>query len=248
MPELFFAPLIQKEILCEIVSNSRSLCSWGRLPFGLRRPAIKTAREKNRLVHNSHQRGQVSRRCHKISRPRPGHHWRGRKGRKVARLVQGADGGWGQDAGDPSNVRQVFLSNRREMTSQTTALAALALLRAGNRYRPNVERAVDFILRRVESSPADGLSITDAQRQTHTGPTEAWTYIDTSSPRCCWQSERSFARAGNARFEADWKVRCQDSEKPNDGGSWNVGGGWAPASEPPSLRAVCTKREEGCSG
>ena len=58
-----------------------------------------------------------------------------------------------------------------------TAVAALALLQAGKQYQPNVDRAIDFILARVEASPVDGLAITDSrgtQIQRKLGP-----YIDT---------------------------------------------------------------------
>ena len=56
-------------------------------------------------------------------------------------------------------------------------VAALALLQAGKQYQPNVDRAIDFILARVEASPVDGLAITDSrgtQIQRKLGP-----YIDT---------------------------------------------------------------------
>src|SRR2546425_3389340 len=98
------------------------------------------------------------------------------KGAKWLASVQGADGGWGQDAGDPSNVRQDVSLESTGNDVANTAVAALALLRAGDKYRPNVERAVDFILRRVEASPVDGLAVTDGKQtqiQRKLGP-----YID----------------------------------------------------------------------
>src|SRR5688500_1309622 len=72
--------------------------------------------------------------------------------------VQGKDGGWGQDGGESSYVRQ---GERLESTANdvaNTALAAQALLRAGNtptsgQYRQSLERAVNFILQHVEKSP-----------------------------------------------------------------------------------------------
>src|SRR5438045_4117120 len=64
------------------------------------------------------------------------------KGAKWLATVQGADGGWGQDGGATSNIRQTehLESNGNDVAN--TAVAALALLRAGNQYRPNVERAI----------------------------------------------------------------------------------------------------------
>jgi len=128
------------------------------------------------------------------------------KGAKWLASVQGADGGWGQDGGDPSNVRQ---SDRLESNGNdvaNTAIAALALLRAGAQYRTNVERAVDFILKRVEASPTDGLSITDnkqTQVQRKLGP-----YIDTFvASMLLAQVDGTFAKASNARIRGGWDRR-----------------------------------------
>ena len=76
------------------------------------------------------------------------------KGARWLASVQGADGGWGQDSG---------LSNGNDVAN--TAMAALALLRAGKQYDSNVERALAFLLKRVEASPADGLAITNVQER-----------------------------------------------------------------------------------
>src|SRR5262245_45026279 len=69
------------------------------------------------------------------------------KGAKWLISVQGADGGWGQDGGETSYVRtsEHLESNGNDVAN--TAVAALALLEAGQQYRPNVERALDFILK-----------------------------------------------------------------------------------------------------
>src|SRR5438552_18664031 len=85
------------------------------------------------------------------------------KGAKWLASVQGADGGRGQDGGETSYIRS---SEKLESTGNdvaNTAVAALALIEAGKQYQPNVDRALDFILRRVENSPTDGLAIADAQ-------------------------------------------------------------------------------------
>jgi hypothetical protein len=110
-----------------------------------------------------------------------------------------------------------------------TAIAALALLRAGAQYRTNVERAVDFILQRVEASPGDGLAITDVKQQTQVqrklGP-----YIDTFvTSMLLAQVDGTFARAANARIRSGLE-KCVAKIERNQmkDGSWNVGGGWAP--------------------
>src|SRR6516225_1698974 len=99
------------------------------------------------------------------------------KGLKWLASEQGKDGGWGQDGGETSYIRQTENLESTGNDVANTAVAALALLQAGKQYQPNVERAVDFILARVESSPADGLAVTNArgtQIQRKLGP-----YIDT---------------------------------------------------------------------
>jgi hypothetical protein len=110
-----------------------------------------------------------------------------------------------------------------------TAIAALALLRAGAQYRTNVERAVDFILQRVEASPGDGLAITDVKQQTQVqrklGP-----YIDTFvTSMLLAQVDGTFAKAANARIRTGLQ-KCVAKIEHNQmkDGSWNVGGGWAP--------------------
>src|SRR5277367_5967274 len=82
------------------------------------------------------------------------------KGAKWLVSTQGKDGGWGQDGGETSYVRQGehLESNGNDVAN--TAVAALALRRAGKQYRPAVDRAVDFVLRNVEGSPQDGLVVT----------------------------------------------------------------------------------------
>src|SRR5687768_16686263 len=85
------------------------------------------------------------------------------KGAKWLASVQGADGGWGQDGGASSHHRQPESLESKGNDVANTAMAALALLRAGNQYRPNIERAIAFILQKIEASPTDGLSITDVK-------------------------------------------------------------------------------------
>src|SRR5690242_10422239 len=104
------------------------------------------------------------------------------KGVKWLVSVQGHDGGWGQDGGETSYVRtgEHLESNGNDIAN--TAVAAEALLRAGNTpvngpNRDALNRAVRFILQNVEQSQAGGLSVTDRQGtqiQRKLGP-----YIDT---------------------------------------------------------------------
>src|SRR5262249_34634696 len=150
------------------------------------------------------------------------------KGAKWLASGQGADGGWGQDGGAPSNVRQGESLESTGNDVANTAIAALALLRAGDKYRPNVERAVDFVLRRVEASPADGLSITNGnqtQVQRKLGP-----YIDTFvASMLLAEVDGAFAKVLNTRIRSGLeKCVAKIEHNQTKEGSWNVGGGWAP--------------------
>jgi squalene-hopene/tetraprenyl-beta-curcumene cyclase len=62
------------------------------------------------------------------------------KGAKWLASVQGADGGWGQDGGETSYIRQTEHLESTGNDVANTAVAALALMEAGRAYRPNVER------------------------------------------------------------------------------------------------------------
>jgi Squalene-hopene cyclase C-terminal domain/Prenyltransferase and squalene oxidase repeat len=150
------------------------------------------------------------------------------KGARWLASVQGTDGGWGQDGGATSHIRQTESLESKGNDVANTALAALALLRAGNQYRPQVERAVAFILQRVEASPPDGLSVTDVketQIQRKLGP-----YIDTFlASMLLAQADPVLAKANKARARSGLE-KCVAKIERNQmsDGSWNVGGGWAP--------------------
>jgi squalene-hopene cyclase-like protein/prenyltransferase/squalene oxidase-like repeat protein len=142
--------------------------------------------------------------------------------------VQGADGGWGQDGGETSYVRtgERLESNGNDVAN--TAVAALALLEAGKQYQPNVDRALDFILKRVEASASDGLAITDArgtQIQRKLGP-----YIDTfMTSMLLAKVDGTLKSAQNARVRAGLEkcvAKIERNQKAD--GSWNIAGGWAP--------------------
>jgi hypothetical protein len=110
-----------------------------------------------------------------------------------------------------------------------TAVAALALLQAGKQYQPQVERALAFVLQRIEASPADGLAITDRQGtqiQRKLGP-----YIDTflSSMLMSQVDGRASTPALNARVrKALQKTVAKIEKHQQSDGSWNIAGGWAP--------------------
>src|SRR5215475_3925482 len=150
------------------------------------------------------------------------------KGAKWLASVQGADGGWGQDGGSTSNIRQTENLESKGNDVANTAVAALALLQAGNQYRPNVERAIEFILKKVEASPTNGLSITDVnntQIQRKLGP-----YIDTFlASMLLTRVDGALAGANKARVRSGLE-KCVAKIERNQlsDGSWNIAGGWAP--------------------
>jgi len=151
------------------------------------------------------------------------------KGAQWLASVQGRDGGWGQDGGETSYIRQGERLESNGNDVANTAVAALALHRAGRQFQPNVDRALDFILRNVEHSPADGLTVTTVngtQIQRKLGP-----YIDTfltsmllSEVDGTLQNAALNARVRKALEKTVAKIqRNQQSD-----GSWNIAGGWAP--------------------
>ena len=151
------------------------------------------------------------------------------KGARWLASVQGADGGWGQDGGEAAVVRQGERLESSGNDVANTAVAALALMQSGTQYTPQVERAVTFILRRIEASPADGLAVTDRQGtqiQRKLGP-----YIDTflSSMLMSQMDGRASTPALNARVRnALQKTVAKIQKHQQSDGSWNNAGGWAP--------------------
>jgi hypothetical protein len=156
------------------------------------------------------------------------------KGIKWLVSVQGKDGGWGQDGGETSYIRQ---GERLESTGNdvaNTAVAVEALLHAGNtptsgEYREPLQRGVRFILERVEKSPTDGLavsSLTGTQIQRKLGP-----YIDTflTSKLLSELDGNMGDEQANARVRKNLQKCVAKIEKNQlKDGSWNVAGGWAP--------------------
>jgi hypothetical protein len=143
--------------------------------------------------------------------------------------MQGADGGWGQDGGLASSARPGERLESSGNDVANTAVAALALLQAGRQYEPQVERALAFVLQRIEASPADGLAITDRQGtqiQRKLGP-----YIDTflASMLMSQIDGRASTPALNARVrKALQKTVAKIEKHQQSDGSWNIAGGWAP--------------------
>jgi hypothetical protein len=156
------------------------------------------------------------------------------KGIKWLVSVQGKDGGWGQDGGETSYVRQGERLESNGNDVANTAVAAEALLHTGNTlssgtYRDNLQRAVGFILQRVEQSPADGLEVTNqkgTQIQRKLGP-----YIDTFlSAKLLGELDGNMGSAqANARVRQDLQKCVAKIEKNQlKDGSWNIAGAWAP--------------------
>jgi hypothetical protein len=151
------------------------------------------------------------------------------KGASWIASVQGRDGGWGQDGGETSYVRQNEHLETNGNDVANTAVAVLALRRSGNQYQANIERGLNYIMQNVENSPADGLLITNhngTQIQRKLGP-----YIDTflTSMLLSEVDGNMPTAAQNARVRRALEkcVAKIESNQQRDG-SWNVGGGWAP--------------------
>ncbi len=156
------------------------------------------------------------------------------KGAKWLVSTQGKDGGWGQDGGETSYVREGehLESNGNDVAN--TAVAATALLHAGStptkgEYQAALMRAVDFILRHVDQSPSEGLEVTTlhgTQIQRKLGP-----YIDTfltSKFLAELDGEMGNARANAQVRSALQKCVAKIEKNQLKDGSWNIAGGWAP--------------------
>lgn len=156
------------------------------------------------------------------------------KGLKWLVSVQGKDGGWGQDGGETSYVRQGERLESNGNDVANTAVAAEALLHTGTTmtrgaYREPLQRAVEFVLRQVEQSPAEGLAVTSRQGtqiQRKLGP-----YIDTFlTSKLLAELDGTMADAkANARVRLNLQKCVAKIEKAQlKDGSWNLSGGWAP--------------------
>lgn len=156
------------------------------------------------------------------------------KGAQWLISTQGKDGGWGQDGGETSYVRPGERLESSGNDVANTAVAATALLHAGStpthgEYQAALVRAVDFILRRVDESPAEGLEVTSlrgTQIQRKLGPC-----IDTfltSTLLAELDGEMGNARANAHVRQALQKCVAKIEKNQLKDGSWNIAGGWAP--------------------
>ena len=156
------------------------------------------------------------------------------KGVKWLVSVQGKDGGWGQDGGETSYVRQGERLESNGNDVANTAVVALALLSTGTTpvQGPNqqaLQRAVSFILDHVDHSPTDGLAVTNltgTQIQRKLGP-----YIDTflTSKLLAELDGNMGDPQANARVRRCLEKCVAKIEKNQlKDGSWNIAGGWAP--------------------
>jgi len=148
--------------------------------------------------------------------------------------VQGTDGGWGQDGGEKTFVRTGERLETQGNDVANTALAVLALVRAGSTsssgaYQAHVRKGLEFLLASVERAPDDGLAITPrtgTQIQRKLGP-----FIDTflTSMLLSELDGNMGGAAGNqrVRLALDKCVRKVEKNQQSDG-SWNIAGGWAP--------------------
>jgi hypothetical protein len=148
--------------------------------------------------------------------------------------TQGKDGGWGQDGGETSYVRQGERLESSGNDVANTAVVAEALFHNGTtpthgQYREPLARAVEFVLKHVEQSPADGLAVTDlrgTQIQRKLGP-----YIDTflAAKLLAELDGDMGTQQANARVRQGLQKCVAKIEKNQlKDGSWNIAGGWAP--------------------
>lgn len=142
--------------------------------------------------------------------------------------TQGPDGGWGQDGGATSHVRQGERLETNSNDVANTAAALLALVHAGE-TGPQIRRGVEFLLNEIEKSPEEGLAITakqGSQMQRKLGP-----YIDTFLTSMLL-SELD-GQMDNAQLNRRLRVGLEKCVRKIEtaqlkDGSWNHDGGWAP--------------------
>ena len=148
--------------------------------------------------------------------------------------AQGRDGGWGQDGGETSYVREGENLETTGNDLANTAVAALALLEGGSTptagpHREAAARALEFVLRGVEQAPEDGLALKTLQGtqiQRKLGP-----FIDTflTAQLLSELDGETGDSALDDRVRAALEVCVRKIEAHQQAdGSWNISGGWAP--------------------
>ena len=145
------------------------------------------------------------------------------KGLKWLVSVQGKDGGWGQDGGETSYVRQGERLESNGNDVANTAVVAEALLQTGTtvtrgEYREPLQRAVDFVLKHVEQSPVDGLAgnrpAGDAD-PAKAGPVHRYVCDVEITGRIGWHDARREGQCARAPGFAE--VRGEDRKVPTQG-------------------------------
>lgn len=148
--------------------------------------------------------------------------------------TQGKDGGWGQDGGETSYVREGENLETTGNDLANTAVAALALLEGGSTptagpHREAAARALEFVLRGVEQAPEEGLTLKTLQGtqiQRKLGP-----FIDTFlTAQLLSELDGETGDADldeRVRAALETCVRKIEAHQQADG-SWNISGGWAP--------------------
>ena len=148
--------------------------------------------------------------------------------------AQGNDGGWGQDGGHNSDVRAGENLESSGNDVANTAVATLALIRAGHtptqgEHKEAVRKGLDFILKRVEASPDEGLAlltVTGSQIQRKLGP-----HIDTFLTSMLLSEidgEMNDPKVDERVRLALQKTVNKIEKNQQADGSWNLAGGWAP--------------------
>ena len=148
--------------------------------------------------------------------------------------AQGNDGGWGQDGGHNSDVRAGENLESSGNDVANTAVATLALIRAGHtptqgEHKEAVRKGLDFILKRVEASPDEGLAlltVTGSQIQRKLGP-----HIDTFLTSMLLSEidgETNDPKVDERVRLALQKTVNKIEKNQQADGSWNLAGGWAP--------------------
>ncbi|MBL8727162.1 MAG: hypothetical protein JNM25_01940 [Planctomycetes bacterium] len=145
--------------------------------------------------------------------------------------AQQDDGGWGAGSSSRQDIRD---AHAVPTDPATTAVAAMALLRAGNGLRrgdfaTTLQKANDYLLRTVEAAPADGPRITDltgTQPQAKMGQNVDTALTAQFFARLLQEQDLDAALRPRVTAALDKCLRKIESSQGQDG-SW-AAGGWAP--------------------